>query len=110
MQKLEEDVAVALDHAQAEGRPSYICHAGENVLIYTPTFIWRGTVKGVGPLVVELEDAWIEYDTGSHQDAVTMNQGDRSDWGSLTVRIPTTAICGCVVGVNNKRGELKAEG
>lgn len=65
-------VSVAIDIAEEHGNLGYLCEVGDEVLVYTPTYIWTGKVSQVGPLGFELDkECKIVYETGNPEEQKT---------------------------------------
>jgi hypothetical protein len=97
-QATPSDLAIARDWALDHGEIEAAATEGERILIFTPTCIYAGLVARVGPLVIELIDAGIVYETGDLIDAANGTIKDLQSWPGA-IRIPIGAILSAAVQV-----------
>lgn len=96
MKHIKEELDVQNDMTLSDGQPSHLALPKEKVMIYTPTWIVSGTVISAGPLVIELSDPHIVYDTGQHgrrpPNADEWESLDRSPWPGCIMRVPAIGV------------------
>jgi len=92
----KDKMNVANDYAESRGEAAYLAYPGERVVIYSPTWIVMGNVTRVGPLVIELEDAGIVYDTGQHGEfragAEAWSGLEFTPWLDSIMRVPAIGV------------------